>query len=128
MNFFFIKAKLNFKICKFLGGDEAKDKATPLHLCCQWGLVRVLQTLIDHGANVNAVDCDNKSPLHVAIENQHDEIISILLCHPAIDLKIRDKSGSTAFATALTVRNHKAVSSQIHHQYAPYLRSIFIIR
>lgn len=93
------------------GGDEAKNKASPLHLSCEWGLVRVLQTLIDHGANVNAVNSDNKTPLHVAIENQHDEIISILLCHPGIDLKIRDKSGNTSFATALTVRNNKAAQS-----------------
>lgn len=90
------------------GGDEAKDKASPLHLCCQWGLVRVLQTLIDHGANVNSLDCNQKTPLHMAIENQHDEIIGILLCHPGLDLKIRDKNGSTSFATALTIRNHKA--------------------
>lgn len=90
------------------GGDEAKDKASPLHLCCQWGLTKVLQTLIDHGANVNAIDCDNKTPLHIAIDNQHDEIITILLYHPSIDLKIRDKQGNTPFASALTVRNHKA--------------------
>lgn len=90
------------------GGDEAKDKASPLHLCCQWGLTKVLQTLIDHGANVNSVDVDNKTPLHTAIDNQHDEIISILLRHPSIDLKLRDKQGNTPFATALTVRNHKA--------------------
>lgn len=25
------------------GGDEAKDKASPLHLCCQWGLDTVVQ-------------------------------------------------------------------------------------
>lgn len=93
------------------GGDEAKDKASPLHLCCQWGLVRVLQTLIDHGANVNALDYNQKTSLHVAIENQHDEIIGILLCHPGLDLKIRDKNGSTSFATALTIRNHKAAQS-----------------
>lgn len=93
------------------GGDEAKDKASPLHLCCQWGLTRVLQTLIEYGANVNAVDCDNKTPLHVAIENKHEEIIGILLCHPAIDLKIRDKAGNTVFATALTIRDHKAAQS-----------------
>lgn len=90
------------------GGDEAKDKASPLHLCAQWGLVKVLQTLIDHGANVNALDVENKSALHVAIENQHEEIISILLCHPAIDLKVRDKRGNTPFAAALTIRNHRA--------------------
>lgn len=90
------------------GGDEAKDKASPLHLCAQWGLVKVLQNLIDHGANVNALDAENKSPLHVAIENQNEEIISILLCHPGIDLKVRDKSSNTPFAAALTIRNHRA--------------------
>ncbi|XP_058978821.1 rabankyrin-5 [Musca domestica] len=90
------------------GGDEATDKASPLHLCAQWGLVKVLQNLIDHGANVNSLDAENKTPLHVAIENQHEKIISILLCHPGIDLKIRDKCGNTPFATALTIRNHRA--------------------
>ncbi|KAH8379366.1 hypothetical protein KR009_004439, partial [Drosophila setifemur] len=90
------------------GGDEAQEKASPLHLCCQWGLTKVLQTLIDHGANVNVLDADLKTPLHIAIENQHEEIITILLCHPVIDLKLRDKSGNTPFATALGTRNHKA--------------------
>lgn len=90
------------------GGDSVKERASPLHLCCQWGLTRVLQTLIDHGANVNALEYENKSPLHIAIQSQYEEIISILLCHPNIDLKIRDKLGNTPFATALTVRNHKA--------------------
>lgn len=33
----------SFNFTFFVGGDEAKDKASPLHLCCQWGLVRVLQ-------------------------------------------------------------------------------------
>lgn len=93
------------------GGDEAKDKASPLHLCCQWGLTKVLQTLIDHGANVNSIDVEQKTPLHYAIENQHDEIIGILLFHPNIELKTRDKSGNTPFASALTVRNHKAAQS-----------------
>lgn len=71
----------------------------------------MLQTLIDHGANVNALDSNNKTPLHIAIENKHEEIIKILLCHPNIDLKIRDKTGNTCFATALTFRNHKAAQA-----------------
>ncbi|KAH8359865.1 hypothetical protein KR093_009250, partial [Drosophila rubida] len=90
------------------GSDEARDKASPLHLCCQWGLTKVVQGLIDHGANVNSLDVDNKSPVHIAIENQHEDIINILLCHPGIDLKLRDKSGLTPFATSLAIRNHKA--------------------
>ena len=88
--------------------ESSASKESPLHLCCQWGLTKVLQNLIEHGASVNCVDVDNKTPIHVAIQNQHEEIIAMLLRHPAIDLKVRDKQGNTPFATALTVRNHKA--------------------
>ncbi|XP_043067768.1 rabankyrin-5 isoform X1 [Drosophila bipectinata] len=90
------------------GAGNGHDKSSPLHLCCRWGLTKVLQTLIDHGANVNSQDSDKKTPLHIAIVNNYDEIITILLCHPVIDLKLRDISGNTCFTTALEVRNHKA--------------------
>lgn len=36
------------------GGEESKDLSSPLHLCCHWGLQSVVQTLLEHGANVNA--------------------------------------------------------------------------
>lgn len=93
------------------GGEEARDGCTPLHLCCQWGLEQVVQTLIEHGADVNARDAEGKTPVHVAIQNQHSQIISLLLCHPNIDLNKRDKKGLTPFATALTVRNDKAAQA-----------------
>lgn len=35
------------------GGEEAHDAQTPLHLCCQWGLESVVQTLVEHGADIN---------------------------------------------------------------------------
>lgn len=93
------------------GGEEARDKSSPLHLCCQWGLESVARTLIEHRANVNSRDCDNKTPLHIAIENQHSEIIALLLSIPEIDLSLRDKNGLSPFATALTFRNNKAAQS-----------------
>ncbi|XP_006613400.1 rabankyrin-5 isoform X3 [Apis dorsata] len=93
------------------GGDEARDECTPLHLCCQWGLEQVIQTLIEHDADVNARDVEGKTPIHVAIQNQHSQIISLLLYHPNIDLNIRDKKGLTPFATALTFRNNKAAQA-----------------
>ncbi|KAJ9594561.1 hypothetical protein L9F63_027456 [Diploptera punctata] len=95
------------------GGDEAKDQASPLHLCCQWGLETVVQTLVEHGAAINARDAEGKTPLHVAIQNQHSSIITLLLCHPGIDLTIRDKSGLTPFATALTYRKQQGSSGYI---------------
>lgn len=39
------------------GGEEAKDQAGPLHLCCEWGLESVVQTLIEHGAAINSKVC-----------------------------------------------------------------------
>ncbi|XP_043269006.1 rabankyrin-5 isoform X2 [Venturia canescens] len=93
------------------GGDEARDNCTPLHLCCEWGLEQVVQTLVEHGANVNARDADGKTPIHIAVQNQHTQIISLLLCHPNIDLSLRDKKGMSPFATALTVRNNKAAEA-----------------
>ncbi len=36
------------------GGEEARDLATPLHLCCQWGLEQTVTSLLEHGVNVNS--------------------------------------------------------------------------
>ena len=36
------------------GDEEAYDGQTPLHLACTWGLERVVQSLLEFGANVNA--------------------------------------------------------------------------
>ncbi|XP_058788653.1 rabankyrin-5 [Phymastichus coffea] len=90
---------------------EARDECTPLHLCCQWGLEQLVQTLIEHGANVNARDAEGKTPLHVAIENQHERITSLLLCHPNINLALRDKRAQSPFAAALSRRNNKAAQA-----------------
>lgn len=35
------------------GGDESHDGYTPLHLCCQWGLVDVVQALVEHDTEIN---------------------------------------------------------------------------
>lgn len=93
------------------GADLAADKQTPLHLCCTWGLTEVIQTLLEHGANINAKDSEGKTPLHIAIENQHAAIISLLLTQPNIDLSARDNKGVSPFAAALIARNNKAAQA-----------------
>ncbi|XP_013167639.1 PREDICTED: serine/threonine-protein phosphatase 6 regulatory ankyrin repeat subunit C [Papilio xuthus] len=93
------------------GADLAAERHTPLHLCCTWGLSDVIQTLLEHGANINSKDAEGKTPLHIAIENQHAGIISLLLSQPGIDLSARDNKGVSPFAAALTARNNKAAQA-----------------
>ncbi|XP_013141938.1 PREDICTED: serine/threonine-protein phosphatase 6 regulatory ankyrin repeat subunit A [Papilio polytes] len=93
------------------GAELAAERHTPLHLCCTWGLSDVIQTLLEHGANINSKDAEGKTPLHIAIENQHAGIISLLLSQPGIDLSARDNKGVSPFAAALTARNNKAAQA-----------------
>ncbi|KAK3869346.1 hypothetical protein Pcinc_025330 [Petrolisthes cinctipes] len=93
------------------GGEEARDLMSPLHLCCSWGLQNTCQALLEHGAKVNARDAENKTPLHHAIENCHSDITSLLLSHPALDLMVRDKSGITPFAAAMSRKNNRAAEA-----------------
>lgn len=78
---------------------------------------------------MNSQDALNKTPLHYAIENQHHGIISLLLSVPEIDLSLRDKSGLSPFATALTYRNIKAAQSILDkmpsaaEQVSPWIKS-----
>lgn len=93
------------------GDEEAYDGQTPLHLACTWGLERVVQSLLEFGADVNAKDAESKTPLQVAIMNQNPNVISLLLSHPNLDLNTRDKYGSTPFATAMSIKNNKAAKA-----------------
>ena len=61
-------------------------------------------------------DVDGKTPVHIAIENQHTVIISLLLSHPNLDLTMRDKNGLTPFAAAMTTRNNKAAQSILNRE------------
>ncbi|KAH9641473.1 hypothetical protein HF086_006089 [Spodoptera exigua] len=69
------------------------------------------ETLLEHGANINSKDAEGKTPLHIAIENQHAGIITLLLSQPGIELSARDNKGVSPFAAALTARNNKAAQA-----------------
>lgn len=83
------------------------DRESPLHMCCRLGFLQTAQVLIKSGANLNCLNFENQTPLHVAIKNKHEVIIRLLLDQSTVDLKVRDKSGNTPFALTLLMRNHK---------------------
>ncbi|UJR21238.1 hypothetical protein I4U23_024333 [Adineta vaga] len=90
--------------------DICKTLESPLHLACQWGLERVVSTLIEHHADINKKDAEGNTPLHVAIINQHLNIINLLIRAPNLDLSIRNKQNQTAFACSIVSKNNEAAN------------------
>ncbi|CAF1118017.1 unnamed protein product [Rotaria sordida] len=90
--------------------DICKTLESPLHLACQWGLERVVSTLIEHHADINKKDTEGNTPLHVAIINQHITIISLLIRAPNLDLLIRNKQNQTSFACSIVSKNNEAAN------------------
>lgn len=80
-------------------------------MACSWGLDQVVQTLLEFNANVNIQDAEGRTPLHIAISEQHHLIIQLLLSHPFIKFDAKDKYGQTVFATAMSMKNNKAAKS-----------------
>ncbi|XP_037664488.1 rabankyrin-5 isoform X2 [Choloepus didactylus] len=93
------------------GEEEARDGQTPLHLAASWGLEETVQCLLEFGASVNAQDAEGRTPVHVAISNQHSVIIQLLISHPDVHLNVRDRQGLTPFACAMTYKNNKAAEA-----------------
>lgn len=55
---------------------------------------QVLALLLDHGADVNARDKYNSTPLHDATYNENPDVLDLLIDHSA-DVNARDVNGNT---------------------------------
>ena len=56
---------------------EAQYGFTPLHVCAKFNGVEATKVLIKHGANINARDCKQKTPLHVAARRGNVAFIKV---------------------------------------------------
>lgn len=62
---------------------ERTEGRTPLHYVALWGKKTVAEILLAHGANVDTRDWFGKTPLSLAKEGGHTEIIELLKKHGA---------------------------------------------
>lgn len=61
---------------------DMKDGLTPLHAATEKGFVRIVQDLVNNGADVNAVDKLKNTPLHYAvggITSEYHDVVDFLL-------------------------------------------------
>ena len=62
--------------------------------------MEVARVLLEHGADANARDKNNFTPLHLASRGGHVEVARVILEHSA-DVSARDKNNSTSLHVAL---------------------------
>ena len=70
------------------------QKQTPLLMATGSGCVDVMRWLLDHGADADARNALNHTPLHFAMFNTHFEAIQVLL-HHGVDIDLQNILGET---------------------------------
>lgn len=84
-----------------------EDGSTPLHLACQKNSVKLVDHLIQKGADVNVFDYTGQTPLHVAIENGSDCLTSLLKA--GADYELKDYWGNIPLSLSSTEGLPKAI-------------------
>ena len=67
--------------------------------------ISIIHDLFKAGADVNAVNSENQTPLHLAVAGNNKVALELLLQHPDIDIWIKDNEGNTALDSAKNLKN-----------------------
>eukprot|EP00940_MAST-03C_sp_MAST-3C-sp2_P001394 g1394.t1 len=89
---------------------DEECKSTPLHHAAKCGHIHVAETLIAHGADVNAVDEEGETPLHEACDGGNALLVRLFLEHGA-KINLTDKMGWTPLHNAAGCDDHHEIVS-----------------
>ncbi|KAJ6051507.1 uncharacterized protein N7446_006139 [Penicillium canescens] len=89
----------------FLDNKDVNGAELPLFLSAQFARTRMIELLLEFGADVNAVNCHEQTPLHQAVHQGHISAVELLLNQQGIDLQAQNNYGSTALHNATKQNN-----------------------
>ncbi|MFP3020040.1 MAG: ankyrin repeat domain-containing protein [Wolbachia sp.] len=85
---------------------------TLLHVAASWCTdEKVVQALLDKGANVNVQDRYWCTPLHEAVLSDKTKIVKVLLAVKGIDVNVQNRGGKTPLHNAVILSNIKVVQA-----------------
>ncbi|XP_011641103.1 ankyrin repeat domain-containing protein 27-like [Pogonomyrmex barbatus] len=89
---------------------------TALHLASATGRTKMVQLLLDAGANVNVMTkSEGRTPLHLACLNDHVDAARLLLNCATCNIDAKDHDGDTPLHLATMAGNVKPVNLLIRH-------------
>ena len=95
---------------------EDSDGWTLLHYACKAGNVSLVQTLIEHKADITAKNKEGDMPVHIAVCNDIGEVILALITEFGCDTNIANSNGWTLLHYACKAGNVSLVRTLIKHK------------
>ncbi|XP_036742182.2 transient receptor potential cation channel subfamily A member 1 isoform X1 [Manis pentadactyla] len=82
---------------------------TPLHWATEKNQVESVKFLLSRGANPNLRNGHMMAPLHIAVQNTHNEVLKVLTEHSNTHINLEGESGNTAVMIACSKDNSEAL-------------------
>lgn len=106
-----LKAALERSISMTVIDACDKNQQTALHLAARLNSAPIVASLLENGANINALDGTNNTPLLLAT----DLDVIALLCTRGADLSVQNESGLTALHLAVLRKDAVSVLALLDH-------------
>ncbi|XP_022256931.1 KN motif and ankyrin repeat domain-containing protein 1 isoform X1 [Limulus polyphemus] len=84
-----------------INSKATQNGQTALMLAVSQKNVKMVEMLLEAGAEINLQDDDGSTALMCAAEHGHKELVKLLLSHPDCDLYLTDRDGSTALTICM---------------------------
>lgn len=95
--------------------DETSTGESPLHAAIAECHAGVAKLLVDKGANVNARNMSQRTPLHFLAIFTHDRALAELLIRRGADVSAKDRDGQTPIDLAIRARNDEVAEVLRRH-------------